>query len=161
MNANNIRMAKTNFFITADLGLLRAYRLVQDTADRQPHLELVEELKPEAAHQKVADQVTDASGRFPKGGGAGHVAGDLSAGEQHNADLEQTRRLITLLATKINSLLTVDTVESCCLAVSAPIHLRLLDELTTPVRAKISQSLALDLAKLHPTELLKHLPCGG
>lgn len=41
----------TKLIIVADLGLLRAYREVQGLGDREPHLELTEELKPEAAHQ--------------------------------------------------------------------------------------------------------------
>jgi hypothetical protein len=81
---------KSNLVIAADLGLLRAYRVVQGVTDRRPHLELVEELKPENAHQKLSDQVTDEAGRFPKGGGTGHVQGDLSVGERHNLELEQS-----------------------------------------------------------------------
>jgi hypothetical protein len=68
----------TKLIIVADLGLLRAYREVQGPTDRQPHLELIEELKLERAHEKLSDQVTDQAGRFPRGGGAGNIPGDLS-----------------------------------------------------------------------------------
>lgn len=55
----------TKLVIVADLGLLRGYRETQNAADRQSHLELIEELKPEIAHQKLSDQLTDQAGRFP------------------------------------------------------------------------------------------------
>lgn len=145
----------SNLVIVTDLGLLRVYRVVQSATDCQPHLKLVDELKPESAHQKLAEQVTDGAGRFPRGGGVNHIAGDLSVGERHNLELEQTRRLIRLLAGKINSILEDDTVEGCWLSASAPIHLQLLDELNAIARSKVREALALDLTKDHPTNLIK------
>lgn len=133
---------KTNLVLDTDLGLFRASPVVQGAADRQPHLELVEELKPERAHQKFSEQVTDEAGRFPKGGGVNHIAGDLSVGERHNLELEKTWRLIRLLAGKINALMADDRVEGCWLVASASIHLQLLGELTAAARPKIYNTLA-------------------
>lgn len=95
-------MKNIKLIIVADLGLLRVYREVKRPQDREPHLELIEELKPEAAHEKLSDQVTDQAGRFPRGSGANMTTGDLSAGERLNLDAEQTRRLISRLAETIN-----------------------------------------------------------
>src|SRR5258705_6552637 len=113
--------------IVADLGLLRAYREIQALGDREPHLQLIAELRPEAAHEKLSQQLTDQAGRFPKGGGATIVAGELSAGERLGLETEQDRRLIGQLAEKINTLLENEAVTSCSLAASAPIHKQLLD----------------------------------
>lgn len=145
---------KTNLVIVTDRGLLRVYQVIQGATDRKPHLELVEELKPESAHQKLTEQVSDGAGRFPKGRGVNHTAGELSVGERHNLELEQTRRLIRLLAGRINSLLGAGSVDCCWLAASAPIHLQLFDGLTAVARSKIRETLALDLTKDHPTELI-------
>jgi Protein required for attachment to host cells len=147
---------KTKLIIVADLGLLRAYRKVQDLGDREPHLELIEEIRPEAAHQKLSQQLTDQAGRFPKGNGASIVAGDLSAGERLNLESEQERRLIRLLSDKINTLLADRAVTSCFLAAEAPIHKQLLDALSPQSRSKIRQVLASDLSKLEGKELLRH-----
>jgi hypothetical protein len=46
-----IIMNKT-LLIVANLSLLRAYHEAQNVADRQPHLELIEDLKLENAHRK-------------------------------------------------------------------------------------------------------------
>jgi len=148
-------MNKT-LLIFADLGLLRAYRETQNTADRQPHLELIEELKPESSHQKFSDQVTDQAGRFPRGGGTANISGNLSAGESLNSEAEQNRRVISQLAARINALLADDAVTRCSLAISGAIHKQLLNALDPKARTKIVQSLASNLANIHPSELSAH-----
>jgi hypothetical protein len=148
-------MNKT-LLIVADLGLLRAYRETQNVADRQPHLELIEELKLESAHQKLSDRLSDQAGRFPRGGGAGNISGDLSAGESLNSEAEQNRRLIGQLAGRINALLADEDVTRCSLAVSGAIHEQLLEALDPKARAKIVQSLASNLTKTGPQALAGH-----
>ena len=148
-------MNKT-LLIVADLGLLRAYRETQNVADRTPHLELIEELKLERAHQKLSDQLSDQAGRFPRGGGAANISGDLSAGESLNSEFEQSRRLIGQLAGRINALLAKDNVTRCSLAVSGAIHKQLLEALDPKARAKIVQSLASNLTKTDPQALAGH-----
>lgn len=148
-------MNKT-LIIVADLGLLRAYRQTQNEADRQPHLELIEELKLESAHQKLSDQLTDQAGRFPRGGGAANISGDFSAGESLNSEAEQSRRLIGQLAEKINALLAADDVTRCSLAVNGAIHKQLLEALDPKARAKIVQALASNLTKSDPQALTGH-----
>lgn len=147
---------KTKLIIVADLGLLRAYRVVHNQFSRTPHLELLEELQPEAAHTKWRDQLTDQAGRFPRGDGANHFTGSISAGERHDLREEQQRRIIGRLAGHINRLLADDDVAACSLAASAPIHRVLLQEVRESVRPKIQQVLASDLAKTEPRELLNH-----
>ncbi|MFT6864252.1 MAG: hypothetical protein ACJAVK_002816 [Akkermansiaceae bacterium] len=142
--------------IVADLGLLRAYRETQNIDDLQPHLELIEEVKPEGARQKLSDQVTDQAGRFSKGGGASNTPGDLSAGENLHSEAEQERQLISKLAERINALLGDKTVIRCSIAISAAIHQQLLEAISPKARAKIGKVLASNLAKIHPSELLAH-----
>ena len=146
----------TKLIIAADRGLLRAYREIRGSAGQQPHMELVEELKLEAAHEKLSDQVSDQAGRFPRGNGASNVAGDLSAGERLPLAAEQDRRLIELLAGRINTLLEDGGVRRCSLAASAPIHKQLLEALSPKARSKVSQVLASNLVKKDPRELPGH-----
>lgn len=151
MNTNHNRLT-----IVADRGLMRAYREVREFADHQPHLKLIEEVKPEAAHEKLSDQVSDQSGRFPRGSGAGSIPGDMSAGERLHLEAELDRRLIETLAGKINALLEDDEVSRCSLAASAPIYKQLLEALSPKARSKVHQFLASDLAKTDPAELPGH-----
>lgn len=152
---SQIIMNKT-LIIVADLGLLRAYRQTQNEADRQPHLELIEELQLASAHQKLSDQLTDQAGRFPRGGGAANISGDLSAGESLNSEAEQSHRLISQLAGQINTLLAEDDVTSCSIAISGAIHNQLLEALAPKARSKIVQSLASNLTKTDPQALAEH-----
>lgn len=145
---------KSKLIMVADLGLLRGYRVVQGINDHQPRLELVDEWRPQNAHEKLSDQVTDKAGRFPRGSGAGNVPGDLSAGEHHNLELEQRRRQIKFLADRIASLLDNQNIAGGMLAAAVTIHDQLLDALAAPARAKIDKTLALDLTKADPSELL-------
>ena len=147
--------------IVTDLGLLRAYREVKGPQDHGPRLELIKELKPEAAYERLSDQVTDQAGRFPRGSGADFTTGDLSAGERLNLDAEQTRRLLNRLAETIDALLADEAVTGCSLAASAPIHKQLLDALNPQARGKIGQVLASNLARTDPQELLGHFAKAG
>lgn len=148
-------MNKT-LLIVADLGLLRAYHQTPNVAARPPHLELIEDLKLESAHQKLSDQLSDQAGRFPQGGGAAGVAGNLSAGESLHSEAEQSRRLISQLAGRINSLLADDDVTRCSIAISGAIHNQLLEAINPKARAKIGQVLASNLAQTDPSELHTH-----
>ncbi len=146
----------SHLIIVADRGQLRAYRLLQNSGDRSPHLELMAEKEPSAPHEKMSDQVTDQAGRFPRGGGAGGTTGDLSAGEQLTQQAEVDHRVLEQLAAKIDTLLADDGVTDCLLAISAPIHKQLVDLLAPKGRDKIKQVLASNLAGTDPTELLEH-----
>jgi len=146
----------STLIIAADLGLLRAYRQIKASQGHQPHLQLIAELKPVEAHEKLSDQVSDQAGRFPRGGGAGGTPGDLSAGENLHQEGEQEHRLIQRLAETIDELLADGEVTACLLAVSAPIHQQLFDALEPKTRGKIRQVLASNLAKTEPSELLEH-----
>jgi len=151
---------KSKLVIVTDLGHLRAYQQTPGAADRQPSLQLIDELNPPTAAEKLSDQVSDQAGRFPRGGGggagAGAIAGDLSAGEALTREAEQDHRVIQKLAEKIDTLLADDAVTSCLLAVSAPIHKQLCGALRPKSHEKITQVLASNLAKTPPTELLAH-----
>jgi hypothetical protein len=147
---------KITLIIVADLGLLRAYRKTQSATDRQPHLELIDELKLEGAHQKLSDKVSDQAGRFPRGGGAANISGDLSAGESLNTEAEQSRRLISQLAERINGLLAEDDVTHCSIAISGAIHKQLLEAIDPKARAKIGKVLASNLTKTDPQALAGH-----
>ena len=147
---------KKKLIIVADLGMLRAYRVKSGASGRHAQLELVDEMDSKAAHEKRSDQVSDQAGRFPRGGGALRVSGNLSAGEQLNQEDEQDHRLIVRLANRINALLADDQVVSCACAASAPIHKQLFEALEPNARVKIGQVLASNLVKTAPNELLGH-----
>jgi hypothetical protein len=140
--------------IATDLGLLRVYRVTRGGPGRGPHLALLEEYRPAEAHQKLSEQVTDQAGRFPGGIRPGGAV--LSAGERHDLQQEQGRRLLREMARRIDAHLDDSEVERACLAVSAPIRHQLLAALQPRLREKLNQVLPLDLTHADPKELLAH-----
>lgn len=143
----------SKLIIVADLGHLRAYRETRGMFDHGPHLELVAEADPDYVRGKRADQVTDRTGRFPKGSGPLNVQGDLSSGEQQTLQTELTRRAVKDLAERICLLLETHDVSQCSIAVSAPVHKQLLEALPPTARDKIRHVLPLNLVGANVQEL--------
>jgi hypothetical protein len=145
---------KNTLVVVADLGCLKAFRL-ENGVTQTPRLELVEQFDVPDAHDRLIERVTDLSGRFHRGAtkpGNGNVTSD---GERHNIELEQRKRMVRQLASRLNSLARTQEVERCLLAVSREINHQLVDELEPEVRAKIEKNLTADLTKLERADILK------
>ena len=146
--------------VVTDLACLKAYKIDSNPMHSSPRLELLEEFRFADAHERLVDKVSDLSGRFPRGAGGPNAAGAMSAGERHNIQLEQRKRLVRQLAGRLNSLLNRTEIERCLLAASKEINHSLLDELDTRTRAKIQTILSADLTKVDKAELLRHFKVG-
>jgi hypothetical protein len=147
---------KTTLVIVTDLGCLKAYRLENHQPKQTPRLELVEEFNNAEAHGKLVEKVTDLSGRFPRSTGASNGSGAMSDGERHNIELESRKRMVRLLAQRLNALARNKEVERCLLAASREINHQLIEELEPQVRAKIEKNVSADLTKLDRAEILRH-----
>jgi hypothetical protein len=147
---------KDRLVIVADLGRLRVFKQVQGATDSKPHLEMLDEFTPASARVKLSEQLTDMAGRFPKGQGLAQGSGEMSAGERHTMETELQRRLMKLLADKINSRLELPEVENCYLAASGEISNDLLAQLTPKARSKVQKSIPRNLSKIDPNDLLQH-----
>lgn len=144
--------------VVADLGLLRAYEVVnaEIQQDRKPSLKRIAEFRPAEGNEKISDQVTDQQGRFSKGLGANATSGNLSSGERNDLKGELDRRALSGIAEKIDELVGLESVTSFWLAASAPIHKQLVDQLDPASRQKLGRVVASNLATTPPTELLSH-----
>jgi hypothetical protein len=142
--------------VVADLGGFKAFKLESNNHFPQsPRLDLLEEFRNPEAHGRIVDRVSDLSGRFPRGTGAGR-AGAMSDGERHNIDLESRKRFIRQLAQRLNTLARAQDIDRCFLAASKEINNPLLEELDPQVRAKITKNVPADLTKSGRTEILSH-----
>ena len=142
---------KNTLVVVADLGCFKAYRLENGHPGRTPRLELLEQFNNPEAHTRLVDNVSDLSGRFPRGtGGAA-----MSDGERHNIVLERRKRFVRQLAQRLNILARPPEIERCLLAASKEISHQLLEELDPQVRSKITKSLPMDLTKFAPLEILQ------
>jgi hypothetical protein len=146
---------KNTVVVVTDLACLKAYRIDPNPQHSSPRLELVDEFHSNGAHERLADKVTDQSGRFPRSGPV-NGAGAMSAGERHNILLEERKRQVRKLAGRLNTLISQPGIERCLLAASKEINRQLVDELPVSLRGKIQMNLAADLTKLDKSELLSH-----
>jgi hypothetical protein len=142
---------KNKLVVVTDLGSLKAYKLDKNELGRNPRLELLEHVEIADAHEKLTDKVSDLAGRFGKGGKPGEGA---SAGERHNIQLEQRRRLVRRLADRLNTLIRPPEIEACYFAASKEINYQILAGLEPHVHAKIEKNIHADLTKVDKSELL-------
>jgi len=147
---------KTTLVVVADIGRFKAFKLENNHLNRTPHLELVEEFDNAAAHEKLADKVTDLAGRFPRTESRSHMTNAMSDGERHNLESEIRKRLIRQLAKRLNLLGRSQEAERWMLAASREMNHLLLAELDPRLRAKIAINIAADLTKSEAGEILRH-----
>jgi len=146
---------KNTLVLVTDFGGFKAYKLENNQPLSSPRLELLEEYNHREAHQKLVEQTTDFSGRFPRSAGTPGATGAMSDGERHNIQLEQRKRGVRKLAGRIDSLMKDPTVEQCFLAASREIMNPLLQELSPGARSKIGINIPVDLMKASKVELLR------
>ena len=146
---------KNTLVVVADLGCLKAYRLENGQLHRTPRLELLEQYDNTQAHTKLVEEVSDLSGRFPRGTAVAG-GGAMSDGERHNIELEQRKRLVRQLAHRLNLLARGQEFERCLLAASREINHQLLEELEPQVRGKIEKNVPADLTKLGREQIMAH-----
>jgi len=146
---------KNRLVIVTDLGCLRAYRQEDAAPDRGPRLELVEEFTPENAHARISDIMADSAGRFPRGGGAQNVSGDMSSGERNDLEREHRRRLIKQVGARLDALLGDEAVRTCLFAAGSEINAQLINELSPRARGKITGNVTGNFVKAGKAELLQ------
>jgi hypothetical protein len=135
--------------VLADLGRVKAFRVIPDMMTSKPRMELVYDCEFPEAHHRVMDMVTDMAGAFPVSGKPG-----ASIGEDHNLRVETERRLIRQVAEKIGEL--VRGQRCWYLAAAENINGRIVELLNPEVRAALFKNLTADLVKTRKQELLDH-----
>lgn len=134
--------------VLADLGRIRSLELRTGSDDPQEKDHLVKHTETALDGQPLArsEVVTDQSGRFGQGAGAGGQGG-MSHGEQHNLDTELERKALEYLAERIAELLAENQHPSWILAAPQAILPRLQKALPKPCRDSLSESVGANLTK--------------
>jgi hypothetical protein len=135
--------------VLADLGRVKAYRVHYDMMNTKPQIELVYDCEFLEAHGRFADRVTDMAGRFPLSG-----TPSASNGENHNLRGETERRLIRLVAGKINDL--AEGHRYWGLAAAEEINGRIVEHLRPDTRAKLFRNVAADLVKKPKQQVMEY-----
>jgi hypothetical protein len=142
---------KDKLLVVADLGLLKAYRLKQ-TLEHSWRIELLEEVVPEEAHQRVLETVTDMAGRHAA---PGQKKGAAPLADEHNLKLETKRRLIREITSHLERLIESDDWGACWLAAHKEINRQIVEQLSPTARACIGKNIPSDLTKTAEKELIE------
>jgi hypothetical protein len=151
-------MAQQRFktlLVTADLGHLKAYRLIQnDGQPGRPHIERIQTETTDATSH-LSEVVTDQAGQFRKGS---FPAGpnDRSDGEPHNLTLERRRRALKAIVRDISRLIAREKPQKWLLAAGKEINERLIEALDANARARLKQNVQANLTKLGSAQMLAH-----
>ena len=142
--------------VLMDLGRFKAYRVQESAHFSNPRLELIEEWETQA-NDRISDQVTDQAGQFSKGSLSFAAVSDMSNGEQHNLDLEQRRRAIKALATRVTQLLDKNHFDACYFAAGKEINSAVLDSMSDRARGKIQRNVSANLTRLNTSDVMSHI----
>ena len=139
--------------IIADLGHFKAYRVTKEPLE-SPRVRLIESYDSMEGHGKSGDKLSDAGGRFGRGGGKNEAA--TGSGERHNIELETEKRLIKMIARDIETLIAGEKCEKWYLAAGEDINTRIVKNLKPEVRARLDKNITADLTKINKSEILSH-----
>jgi hypothetical protein len=152
---------KSSFFIVADRGNLKAYRVEKTATDRNPRVQLVQAFSFVQPHLKLIETNSDAAGRFPvgagpaSGSGGGNGRHQNSVSEKHY-DIEFDRRSVKELAQRIDEVLRAENPGAWSFAAPAELKEAVLDQLAPEQRKLLAESLSRNLVNVDKSELLEH-----
>lgn len=137
--------------IVTNLGQFESYYLVENI-NESPKLEEIEIHRFEEAHQKISDIMADQQGRF----GRGRVGNTVikGAGERHNIELEQEKKIIKQIAEKINTLIKEIKPKKWYLAADGAINNRVVELLSDEAKAILAKNIKSNLTKIGMKELI-------
>ncbi len=151
---------KSSFFIVADRGNLKAFRVEKVPTNHAPRLHLVQAFSFVDGHLKVSEMNTDLEGGFPAGGGppsgqGGGMRHQNSTAEKHY-NIEHDKRAAKQLAETITELLTQERPGTWSFAAPGEIKEAVLSHLEPGMRKGLAESLSRDLVNVPPQQLLEH-----
>jgi hypothetical protein len=145
-------MKHSHLIITANLGSLKAYRILESSVTHRRGAELVTDKEYASAHQKLSDMVSDRAGRF-KGSGVGNSP-THSFPEDHHLVTEIKEDIIRQLAHDINSMVAKSEDEHIYLALPQVITKEVNRHLEHQTISRISVEHAGDIVK-EPVEKIR------
>ena len=132
--------------IVADLGKLKAYRIVKDPLKLAgDKVEVIQDITKQEMRTKASDKFADSAGRFYLGGGTTVTAAGY--GEPHMIESEEERRAIKRLAEEISGLVQKEGCKKWHLALDKSINNQVLAILPPEIKAKLAKNINANLTK--------------
>lgn len=143
----------SEIIIVTNLGQFESYYLIENI-NESPKLEKIEIHRFEEAHQKISDIMADQQGRFGRERAGNTVI--KGAGERHNIELEQEKKIIKQIAEKINTLIKEIKPKRWYLAADSAINNRVVELLSDEAKATLKKNIKSNLTKIGMKELIAH-----
>jgi hypothetical protein len=148
---------KKRLLILADLGHLKAFRLLYNAPGLKPKLELIETFSTHEASGRMRDKVTD-SPDLKRGDLAGTNQGVTSDGERHNIDLEFQRRAQKELGRHIAEIIRSESdIDEWFFSAKNGINSHVLQHVPQQLRNKMIANWTEDLINLPNGELVRRV----
>jgi hypothetical protein len=148
---------KKRLLILADLGHLKAYRLLYNAPGLKPKLELIGTFSTLEASGRMRDKVSDSPETYRADAAPGD-RGVRSSGERHNLGLELARRAVKEIGQQISELIGNQTeAEECIFAANREIHGQILDHIQPQARNKIIVNWPEDLTNVPNGDLVSRV----
>lgn len=148
---------KKRLLILADLGHLKAYRLLYNAPGLKPKMELIGTFSTIEASGRLRDKLTD-NPDLKRGDLAGMQQGITSDGERHNIDLEFQRRAVKDLARQIGEIIRKEPgLDGCFFAAAKEPHNQIVEHLSAQARQQIIADWHEDLTNLPNGELVRRV----
>jgi hypothetical protein len=145
---------KKRLLILADLGHLKAFRLLYNAPGLKPKLELIGTFSTTEASGRMRDKVTD-SPDAKRGDVASATQGVTSDGERHNLSLEFQRRAQKQLGQQITDLVRNEAdIEEWFFAAKNEINSHVLQHVPQSIRNKMIANWTEDLINIPNGELV-------
>ncbi len=138
-------MKHSHLIITANLGTLKAYRILESSVAHRREAELVKDVEYHSAHQKLSEMVSDRAGRFRGSGVAS--APNRSFPEDHHLKTEIKEDVIRQIAHDINSIVAHSEDEH--------IYLALPQVIAKDVNRHLEHQAVSRIAKEHAGDIVK------
>jgi len=107
-----------------------------------------------SGHGKLGDKLSDAAGRFSRGGGKDEVA--QGSGERHNIGLETEKKIIKMIAKDIGAVVDSEKCEKWYLAAGKKINNQIVANLKPEVKARLDKNIAANLSRIEKSEILSY-----
>src|SRR3954453_2766532 len=140
---------KKRLLILADLGHLKAYRLLYNAPGLKPKLELITTVSTQEASGRLRDKVTDSSEMHRSDAPPGNNQSVRSSGERHGMEQEFARRAAKEIGQHISEIiLNEPDADECIFAATKEVHGQFLNHIQPQARNRIIANWPEDLTNV-------------
>jgi hypothetical protein len=145
---------KKKIILTTDLGTFKAFEVIEQLHASSPSLEHLDSFETVFADDRISRRLADQAGQFSKGAMSFAAINDGANGERHNIQLEDQRRSLAIVASRMEEIVSHPDVDSCCFAAPSEINGAILERLSPAAKAKITRNLKCNLVNATRNDLI-------